>query len=782
MFLAVGIVGTIFVPTDQKELVIIIKLTMVQEDADGIYIGNIYTIEEDLTLPETGRNGSVITWASDMPYIISETGKVVRPREGAGNRHVKLTATVTNGSESVTREFDATVLALKSNVKIVRALDVNLTIQKGISFEMPSVAITEKDDGTFSTVEVVWHNVAEDFGDFSDTEEGVYEIYGGSINVDEAVSVKAYVTVKSNLDALEIPATVVKKASYDAAKITGGFLNENRIRAEEFLVSCDLDSMLYNFREAAGLDLQGAEPMLGWDAPECLLKGHTTGHYLSAIALAYAGNTENRDKFGEIVSYMIDGLAECQDAMEASGKFNYGFLSGYSEEQFDKLEEYVVYPKIWAPYYTLHKILSGLIDCYEYAGSKKALDIASKVGLWIYNRLSRLPKEQLQKMWAMYIAGEFGGINESLARLAKFTDKPEHLAAAKLFDNEKLFYPMSQNVDTLGGIHGNQHVPQIVGALEIFARTGDKVYYDMSRNFWHFVTSAHIYNIGGSGEGEMFQDPHKIGTKLTEKTAESCVSYNMLKLTSMLFEYEPKAEYMDYFEKTLLNHIAASQDQSGPIGGSTYFMPLLPGGKKGYDSTSNTCCHGTGLENHIKYQDAIYYLSGKSVYVNLYVPSELCVDGSGSLAIVSDYLKESEGHKAVVKITREGFGELRLRIPCWSRDGFAVKLNGNCVKYDVADGYAVVKCEFKAGDEIEVCFDFKLKVERTKDAPEVASLYYGPLVLVALDDSDEFITLENGFESRMQKTGDYEFVLDGRKFVPNYFASTEKYHAYFKVV
>jgi DUF1680 family protein len=465
--------------------------------------------------------------------------------------------------------------------------------------------------------------------------------------------------------------------------------------------------------------------------------------------------------------------------MEASGKFNYGFLSGYSEEQFDKLEEYVVYPEIWAPYYTLHKIISGLIDCYEHAGSQKALDTAAKIGIWIYNRLNRLSEEQRQKMWAMYIAGEFGGINESLARLNKFIDKPEYITAAKFFDNKRLFCPTSQNTDILGGFHANQHMPQIIGALEIFEVTGEKHYYNIARNFWHIVTSSHIYNIGGAGEGEMFQDPHVIGGKLTEKSAESCVSYNMLKLTSKLFKYEPKSEYMDYFEKTLYNHIAASQDQSGPVGGSTYFMPLNPGGKKGYDSTHNTCCHGTGLENHVKYQDAVYYLKGSSVYINLYIPSTFDAGdkSKGSISIRSDFL---HSHKAVIKINRDGFSELRLRIPNWSSGAFAVTFNGENVRYNVESGYAVIS-GFKSGDVIEVLFDFKIRVEATKDIPEIVSVYYGPLVMTALDDSDDYITLEKGFENRLQQTGDLEFMLDGLKFVPNYYASTEKYHAYFKM-
>lgn len=747
---------------------------IVLADADWIYIGNIYTVEADLVLPEVGKNGSTITWATDMRHVISEKGKVVRPREGAGNREVTLTATISFDDEITTRQFAATVLALKSHIKIVTALDVVEEAPTGQPFKLPGVVIVKKDDGTFATSLVKWM----DTPDFAALPLGVYTIMGEPLE-GTSITPRAVVTVvaqQANQD--KIPVILANKVNYGDVSITGGFLNDNRLRAEEYLIGCNLDTLLYNFRAASGLDLKGAEPMTGWDAPEGLLRGHTTGHYLSGVALAYAGKTENQAKFREIVDYMVDGLAECQDTMEKSGKFAYGFLSGYSEEQFDKLEEYVVYPKIWAPYYTLHKILAGLLDCFEYAGSQRALDVAAKIGIWMYNRLSKLPKEQLQKMWAMYIAGEFGGINESLAKLKKFVDKPEFLAAAKLFDNERFFYPMSKNVDTLGGIHGNQHVPQIIGALEIFARTGEKVYYDMSYNFWHMVTSAHIYNIGGIGEGEMFQDPHKIGTKLSEKTAESCVSYNMLKLTSMLFEYEPKAQYMDYFEKTLFNHIAASQDQSGPVGGSTYFMPLLPGGQKGYDIRGNTCCHGTGLENHVKYQDAIYYVSGKAVYINLYVPSRLDIAGLGGLEIMGDFLKD--GHKTTISITRDGFEELHLRVPCWSGN-FEVRLGNITVNHKTQNGYVVIKQGFKAGYSLEIAFDFKLRVEATKDAPDVAALFYGPLAMVIVDDCDDFITLPKGFEANLQKQGDFEFVLDRRRFVPNYYAATGKYHAYFKI-
>lgn len=749
---------------------------IIEADAGAIYIGNIYTIEADLILPIGGQNGADISWASDKPHLISPEGKVTRPREGAGDREVILTATISHGGESVTREFTATVLALKSNVKILEAIDIAENIPQGEDFELPGVVIVKKDDGTFGTAVVTWQTT-----DFAALDEGTYEISGELSDTD--VAARAVITVKAGYarPAKLAPVLVAAKCDMGDVQIIGGFFNDNRMRAEEFLLSCDLDALLYNFREAAGLDTKEAAPMSGWDAPECLLKGHTTGHYLSAIALAYAGKTANQARFGEIMAYMVDGLAECQEAMENSGNFAVGFLSGYSEEQFDKLEEYVVYPKIWAPYYTLHKILAGLVDCYERGGYDKALDVAAKLGIWVYNRLSKLPKEQLQKMWAMYIAGEFGGINESLARIGKHVEWPEFVAAAKLFDNERLFYPMERNVDSLGGIHGNQHVPQVIGALEICARGGGAEYYHIARNFWHMVTSAHIYNIGGAGEGEMFQDAHKIGTALSEKTAESCVSYNMLKLTAMLFEYEPVSEYMDYYERALYNHIAASQDQSGPVGGSTYFMPLLPGGQKRYDTSANTCCRGTGLENHVKYQEAIYYLRGASVYVNLYIPSMLAVPGGGSLALISDFLSHAEGHRAVIKIGRDGFSELRLRIPGWNKGRFSVTLNGEPLACVVDDGYAVVT-GFNEGDEVVAEFSFALRIEPTADAPDIVALYYGPLAMVLLNDSDNFVEFNQNFWQNLTQTADFEFTLNNHKFVPNYYADKEKYHAYVKIV
>jgi DUF1680 family protein len=303
---------------------------------------------------------------------------------------------------------------------------------------------------------------------------------------------------------------------------------------------------------------------------------------------------------------MIAELNRVQQAFTANQDIHDGFLSAYSEKQFDLLEKFKPYPEIWAPYYTLHKIFAGLLDSYRIAGIDQALTIADKLGDWVYKRLSKLSHEHLKKMWGMYIAGEFGGMNGSLAELYTYTRKETHLQAAKFFDNDRLFFPMEQKIDALGSLHANQHIPQVIGAMKIFSATKEKKYYTIASFFWHSVVQAHLYTIGGTGEGEMFRQPYKIGTYLSDNTAETCASYNMLKLTKALYAYDPDVTYMDYYERAMFNHILSTTDHEG-LGASTYFMPTRPGGQKQFDD-ENSCCHGTGLENHFKYADAVYAL------------------------------------------------------------------------------------------------------------------------------------------------------------------------------
>jgi DUF1680 family protein len=291
------------------------------------------------------------------------------------------------------------------------------------------------------------------------------------------------------------------------------------------------------------------------------------------------------------------------------------------------------------------------------------------------------------------------------------------------------------------------------------------------------VTQAHSYNIGGAGEGEMFKEPNRIAVYLTEKTAESCVSYNMLKLTRRLFQHEPDSCYMDYYERALLNHIVAS---GGPGGGSTYFMPLLPGGKKEFDSKENSCCHGTGLENHVKYQESIYFNNADILYVNLYISSELNWKEKGITIIQrGDFLKEE---CAVFEIRGNGTIDFRLRLPVWLREKGMLILNRQEIAYELIDGYAALRKEFSDGDKLEVSLPFPLRLEKAQDNPRIASLFYGPLVMVIDDDSQNFIALAlDESLAGFTKTGELEFFFEGYRFIPMFMANGRPYHAYFMV-
>lgn len=551
-------------------------------------------------------------------------------------------------------------------------------------------------------------------------------------------------------------------------------------RMHRYLLSVEDDRMLYHFRRASGLDTRGVDSPDGWDAEECKLRGHTTGHYLSALALCYHATDDVRMKNKAI--YMVRELGECQRAFSGMEGFEEGFLSGYSEEQFDLLEIYTPYPRIWAPYYTLHKIIAGLLDCHQYIGSEEALVIAEKIGMWTWRRLGRLSREQLKKMWSMYIAGEFGGMNAVMAQLAGLTGREEFIECARLFDNDKLFEPLAEHVDRLSGVHANQHIPQILGALELYKTTGKHRYLEIAEVFWTTVTENRSYAPGGVGETEMFQGFREIGGLLTANTQETCASYNMLKLTKELYQLNPNTRYMDYYERTVLNHILATlaEDDSGE---STYFFPLGPGMRREF-LRENSCCHGTGMESHFRYWEGIYYYSGRDVYINLYIPSKLSFEEQG----VNIQMERISRRNQSYRIWMQGEGErtLYLRRPGWAE---AVELReGAGVLKPVPDekGYISISGDFSEGRWIEVQWKPGFRILRTPDEPEKAAVRYGPYILAALSERQDFIRVtfdETNVAEKMRWEEDEEkdevyFRCDGWKWIPLYEVGDLSYHVY----
>lgn len=747
-------------------------IEIIEQDIAALYLGNLKTVEFDLELPAKGGNGCDIAWTSSDSRYLEDNGCVHQLAYGKGKREVVLTAVFTYGQEQLIREYPVTILEKKNDIQVESIYGIELEALPNTDVKLPCVAIVvTKEHKTIS------HAVTWDDGDIQCFEQlGDHMVHG--VLQDTSIDVQAVAHVVETLkqDEAVIEKKAEKFARCEVSLLEGSSFKEAQDRMLEVLLKVNDDQMLYNFRATCGLDTLHAPNMIGWDTPDSKLRGHTSGHYLSALACCYAAtkNEEIRRK----ADYMICSLKECQDAFADVEGCHEGFLSAYTEEQFDLLETFTPYPEIWAPYYTLHKILAGLLDCYEQIHLDTALQIADKLGDWVYNRLSRLDNKTLKKMWSIYIAGEFGGMNESLAQLYMLSGKKEHIEAAKLFDNDKLFYPMKRSIDAIGGMHANQHIPQIIGAMKIFEAGQDKTYYRIAKYFWEIVTKAHCYTIGGCGETEMFHQPNVIGALISDNTAESCASYNMLKLTNELFQYEPHAAYMDYYERTMQNHILSSGEQR-PTGGSTYFMPLRPGGRKHFDD-ENSCCHGTGLENHFRYGDAIYHHSSNCVYVNLFVSSSLTHE---AMTITQQVLEEQPGH-VTLQVSGGNGKDLAIRVPAWACST-KLLVNGTAISVEPEkDGYLHLRLSCDK-TQIEAIFGCDYYLEATPDKKELVSLHYGPYVLAALNETEEYLKLKLDPKKltdqihQLPGTTRFHDEVDHLDFVPLSQIDLEAYHVYF---
>jgi len=595
------------------------------------------------------------------------------------------------------------------------------------------------------------------------------------------------------------------------------------------LAATSPDSFLYNFRDAFGQPQPpGVRPLEGWDAQTTRLRGHASGHYLTAIAQAYASTGYDealRATFLRKMTYLIDTLyelsrlsgsriADPRKVPPGPGRSGYdsnlragqirtdhenwgaGFISAYPPDQFIMLEQGATYgtqdTQIWAPYYTLHKILAGLLDSYEVAGNGKALDIARGMGAWVHARLSALPPGTRISMWSRYIAGEYGGMNEVMARLFRLTGDRRFLESAKLFDNITLFYGnaarehgLARNVDTIRGKHANQHIPQITGALETFRSTREVPYYQIASNFWDIVNHRYMYSIGGVAGA---RDPNNAECFTAEPDTlwqngfapggqnETCATYNLLKLDRQLFMYDQTAKYMDHYERALYNHILASVAEDNP--GNTYHVPLNPGAQKRFGNAGMdgfTCCNGTALESHTKLQDTIYFRSAdnRTLYVNLFIPSTLTW-GERKVAIEQQTdFPYADTTRLIVK--GAGQFDIRVRVPQWATRGFFVTINGRGRRLRAEPGsYLSVGRNWRANDTIELRMPFSFRLDRVVDQPNVASLFYGPVLLAAeesgprtdwrqvrLDASDPGISISGNAAT-------LRFTLDGAALKPFY--------------
>jgi DUF1680 family protein len=485
---------------------------------------------------------------------------------------------------------------------------------------------------------------------------------------------------------------------------------------QKYILELNVDRLLHNFRVNAGLPSH-AEPLGGWEEPKGELRGHFVGHYLSACGLMYASTGD--EAFRKKGNAVIAGLAECQD------KIGTGYLSAYPESFIDRVEKRV---QVWAPYYTLHKIFAGIEDMYVYCGNQQALDMAKRFGDWAIARNAKLTEEQMQAM----LNTEHGGMNETLANLYALTGEDKYLKLSLRFNHHRVLDPAENQQDKLTGLHANTQIPKFIGNARQYELTGEAALKTAALFFWNTVVNERSYVIGGHSDGEMFSAKERLSQALGPNTTETCNTYNVLKLTRHLFCWDPKAEYADYYERALYNHILASQNPE--TGMMCYYVPLRSGSRRNYNTPNDSfwCCTGTGVENHAKYGDSIYFHSDGDLYVNLFIASELDWKAKGLKLRQETRYPDQASTRFVFTCDKPTELALHLRRPFWATNGYEIFVNGTKVPNPaLAGSFALLGRTWKSGDTVEIRMPFGARLEAFKDNPERFAFLDGPLVLGA---------------------------------------------------
>ena len=605
---------------------------------------------------------------------------------------------------------------------------------------------------------------------------------------------------------------VAKPLPLDAVSIDGeNRLTQNRDLDIDQLISLPVKQQLYNYRDTYGLSTEGYPESDGWDSPTTKLKGHGSGHYMSALAFAFAScqDKTKKDILRRNIIEMVDGLRECQERTfvwneqlgryweardfapeeelktmqgtwadfdrykQAYRKYGYGYLNAIPAQHCVLIEMYRAYNNdswVWAPYYSVHKQLAGLIDIATYiddkAVTKKALLIAKDMGLWVWNRLHyrtyvksdgrqderRARPGNRYEMWNMYIAGEVGGMAESLARLSEMTgtaeEKAHLLEAANYFDSPAFFDPLARNIDAIRTRHANQHIPMVTGALRSYRGNHNPYYYDLAENFWTMIQGRYRYAMGGVGNGEMFRQPYAQMTSMCTNASnwghtkhpeptmnETCCAYNLAKLTKDLNCFTPNdARYMDYYERVLYNQIVGSVNPHKYQTCYQYAVGLDASKPWGNETPQATCCGGTGVENHVKYQEAAYFVNDNTIWVALYLPTTAQWKEKG-VTLKQECLWPAE--KTTIHLTKgKARFAVRLRVPYWATEGFDIKLNGKSIAthYQPSSYVEIPIRRWTTKDVIEVTMPFTKHIDFGPDKVDgywLGAFMQGPLVMAA---------------------------------------------------
>lgn len=781
-----------------------------------------------------------------------------------------------------------TAATVYRTISKVEAISVDCPV--GTAPRLPNLVLVTYSDGYSEYRQVRWANapLADEQAE-ADAQKhpagSQYEIGGfviGDETTDNGYPVKAQIKVVAG--GYQTPEKEVAHTfSLADVSIDGdNRLTHNRDEALREICSWDVTQQLYNYRDTYGLSTEGYTKSDGWDSPDTKLKGHGSGHYMSAIAQAYAvaTNPEQKAILRKNITRMVNELRECQEktfvynkelkrnweardfAPEAELRemkgtwaafdeykkhpelYGYGYINAIPAQHCALIEMYRAYNNsdwVWAPYYSVHKQLAGLIDIATYFDDKeicdKALLIAKDMGLWVWNRMHyrtyvkqdgtqderRAKPGNRYEMWDMYIAGEVGGMSESLSRLSEMVSNPDEkaklLEAANCFDAPKFYDPLSKNIDDIRTRHANQHIPMIIGALRSYKSNQKPYYYNLAENFWRLVQGRYMYAMGGVGNGEMFRQPYTQilsmatnGLQEGESEAypdinETCCAYNLVKLSKDLNCYNPdNAQYLDYIERTLYNQIIGSLNPDQYQTCYQYAVGLNATKPFGNETPQSTCCGGTGSENHTKYQQSAYFANDHTLWVGLYMPTTLHWKEKG-VTIKQDCLWPAQ-HSAIKITEGEGDFTLKLRVPYWATQGFSIKVNGKEVakSYQPSTYVELEQKHWKVGDVVEIDMPFSKHIEYGADklSSDVASLdgtplktswvgtlMYGPLVMAgtgaqtwnqATLNIDSRLSNITVGESNGVTTGAganlLTLKLDGKEFQPDYYRNANSTHYY----
>lgn len=767
---------------------------------------------------------------------------------------------------------------------------ISVDCPEGTAPRLPNLVWVTYSDGYSEYRQVRWANapLADEQAE-ADAQKhpagSQYEIGGfviGDETTDNGYPVKAQIKVVAE-DYQTPEKEVAHTFSLADVSIDGdNRLTHNRDEAIREICSWDVTQQLYNYRDTYGLSTEGYTKSDGWDSPDTKLKGHGSGHYMSAIAQAYAvaTNPEQKAILRKNITRMVNELRQCQEktfvynkdlkrnweardfAPEAELRemkgtwaafdeykkhpelYGYGYINAIPAQHCALIEMYRAYNNsdwVWAPYYSVHKQLAGLIDIATYFDDKeicdKALLIAKDMGLWVWNRMHyrtyvkqdgtqderRAKPGNRYEMWDMYIAGEVGGMSESLARLSEMVSNPDEkaklLEAANCFDAPKFYDPLSKNIDDIRTRHANQHIPMIIGALRSYKSNQKPYYYNLAENFWRLVQGRYMYAMGGVGNGEMFRQPYTQilsmatnGLQEGESEAypdinETCCAYNLVKLSKDLNCYNPdNAQYLDYIERTLYNQIIGSLNPDQYQTCYQYAVGLNATKPFGNETPQSTCCGGTGSENHTKYQQSAYFANDHTLWVGLYMPTTLHWKEKG-VTIKQDCLWPAQ-HSAIKITEGEGDFTLKLRVPYWATQGFSIKVNGKEVakSYQPSTYVELEQKHWKVGDVVEIDMAFSKHIEYGADklSSDVASLdgtplktswvgtlMYGPLVMAgtgaqtwnqATLNIDSRLSNITVGESNGVTTGAganlLTLKLGGKEFQPDYYRNANSTHYY----